>query len=41
MLYARAEGQKLRQIGEIAGMDGRRVSEVISRAIKTLQRLCG
>ena len=40
MLYARAEGQKLRQIGEFAGMDGRRVSEVISRAIKTLQRLC-
>jgi RNA polymerase sigma-70 factor (ECF subfamily) len=40
MLFARAQGQKLRQIGEHAGMDGRRVSEVISRAIKTLQRLC-
>jgi RNA polymerase sigma factor (sigma-70 family) len=41
MLIARAEGQKLRQIGEQAGMDGRRVSEVINRAIKILQRLCG
>jgi RNA polymerase sigma factor (sigma-70 family) len=40
MLFARARGQKLRQIGEHAGMDGRRVSEVITRAIKTLQRLC-
>jgi RNA polymerase sigma-70 factor (ECF subfamily) len=40
MLFARAEGQKLRQIGEQAGMDGRRVSEVLTRAIKTLQRLC-
>ncbi len=41
VLIARAEGQKLRQIGEHAGMDGRRVSEIITRAIKTLQRLCG
>jgi RNA polymerase sigma-70 factor (ECF subfamily) len=40
MLLARAQGQKLRQIGEHAGMDGRRVSEIIARAIKTLQRLC-
>jgi RNA polymerase sigma factor (sigma-70 family) len=40
MLFARAQGQKLRQIGEHAGMDGRRVSEIITRAIKTLQRLC-
>jgi RNA polymerase sigma factor (sigma-70 family) len=39
-LMARARGEKLRQIGEHAGMDGRRVSEVITRAIKTLQRLC-
>jgi RNA polymerase sigma factor (sigma-70 family) len=40
MLIARAQGQKLRQIGAEAGMDGRRVSEIIARAIKTLQRLC-
>jgi RNA polymerase sigma factor (sigma-70 family) len=39
-LYARAQGQKLRQIGEETGMDVRRVSEVIARAIKSLQRLC-
>jgi RNA polymerase sigma factor (sigma-70 family) len=38
-LYARAQGQKLRQIGEETGMDVRRVSEVIARAIKMLQRL--
>jgi RNA polymerase sigma factor (sigma-70 family) len=40
MLFARAQGQKLRQIGEHAGMDGRRVSEIITKAIKTQQRLC-
>ncbi len=39
-LYARAQGQKLRQIGEETGMDVRRVSEVITRAIKMLKRLC-
>jgi RNA polymerase sigma factor (sigma-70 family) len=39
-LFARAKGMKLRQIGEKTGMDVRRVSEIITRAIRTLQRLC-
>jgi RNA polymerase sigma-70 factor, ECF subfamily len=37
-LFARAEGLKLRQIGEVVGMDLRRVAEVVERAVRTLQR---
>lgn len=37
-LLARAEGLKLRQIGEVVGMDLRRVAEVVERAVRTLQR---
>jgi RNA polymerase sigma-70 factor (ECF subfamily) len=37
-LFARAEGLKLRQIGEVVGMDLRRVAEIVERAVRTLQR---
>lgn len=37
-LHARAEGLTLQEIGEMLGMDLRRVSEALARAIKTLQK---
>lgn len=40
-LYARAQGLKLREIGEMSGLDLRRVAEVISRAVQRLQRQIG
>lgn len=40
-LYARAQGLKLREIGEINGLDLRRVAEVIARAVQRLQRQIG
>jgi RNA polymerase sigma factor (sigma-70 family) len=37
-LHARAEGLTLHEIGQLLGMDLRRVSEALARAIKTLQK---
>jgi DNA-directed RNA polymerase specialized sigma24 family protein len=37
-LVARAQGLKLREIADSAGMDLRRVAEVIARAVERLQR---
>ena len=36
-LFARAEGLTLREIGEVVGMDLRRVAEVVTRSVRTLQ----
>jgi RNA polymerase sigma-70 factor, ECF subfamily len=36
-LYARAEGLTLREIGKVVNMDLRRVAEVVSRSVRTLQ----
>jgi|EndMetStandDraft_5_1072996.scaffolds.fasta_scaffold51308_2 RNA polymerase sigma-70 factor (ECF subfamily) len=36
-LFARAEGLTLREIGKVVGMDLRRVAEVVSRSVRTLQ----
>jgi RNA polymerase sigma factor (sigma-70 family) len=38
ILFARAQGLKLRQIGGIVGLDLRRVAEIIDRSILKLQR---
>ncbi len=36
-LFARAEGLTLREIGEVVNMDLRRVAEVVTRSVRTLQ----
>jgi RNA polymerase sigma-70 factor (ECF subfamily) len=37
-LYARAEGLTLQEIGDLLGLDLRRVSEILARSIKKLQK---
>lgn len=40
-VYLRSQGLQLREIGDVLGMDMRRVSEVLQRAVATLKRTIG